>query len=189
MPGTVAAPACHDLHVGAATAPLVGRAADLRRITEAAMTACAGVTRSVLVTGEAGIGKSRLVAEAVAGIDDALVVTGHAAEVSTGEIAFGVIADTLRDLVRVVGDEVLTPGERAALAPLLPGVAVGTGSVDRVHLLSAFVDLLERLAAERPLVWVVEDLHWADSATRDVVTLAVRTLQGITSGLRETSIK
>jgi DNA-binding CsgD family transcriptional regulator len=164
--------------MGAAVAPLVGRTADLRRITDAAVTACAGVTRGVLVTGEAGIGKSRLVAEAVSGMDEALVVTGHAAEMSTGEIAFGVLADTLRDLVRVAGDEAMTPGERAALAPLLPGAAVGPGGVDRVHLLSSFVDLLERLTAERPLVWVVEDLHWADSATRDVVTLAVRTMQG-----------
>ena len=63
------------------------------------MSARTGEPRCVLVTGEAGIGKSRLVREALAGIDDALVVTGHGADMSTGEIPFGVLADTLRDLV------------------------------------------------------------------------------------------
>ena len=45
-----------------------------------------------------------------------------------------------------------------------------------MQLLSTFLDLLERLARERLVVWVVEDLHWADSATRDLVGLAARTL-------------
>ena len=164
--------------MGAAVAPLVGRSADLRRITDAASAARAGTTRSVVVTGEAGIGKSRLVAEAVATLDDALVVTGHAAQMSTGEIAFGVLADTLRDLVRIGGDGVLTAGERELLAPVLPGSHDSPAGMDRGRLLSAFIDLLERTSAQRLLVWVVEDLHWADSATRDVVTLVARTLRG-----------
>jgi predicted ATPase len=62
-----------------------------------------GTSRCLLVTGEAGIGKSRLVAEAAEGLGEALVLTGHAADMSTGEIPFGVVADTLRDLVRVAG--------------------------------------------------------------------------------------
>jgi DNA-binding CsgD family transcriptional regulator len=155
---------------------LVGREAELERIAGALVSARDGASRCLLVTGEAGIGKSRLVAEAVGSLDDALVLTGHAVDMSTGEIPFGVVADTLRDLVRVEGPDVLLPAERAALAPLLPGTASPL-AVDRVQLLSAFLDLLERLASTRLVVWVVEDLHWADSATRDLVRLAARTLR------------
>ena len=154
---------------------LVGREAEVERIAEALVSARDGASRCLLVTGEAGIGKSRLVAEAVGSLGDALVITGHAADMSTGEIPFGVVADTLRDLARVAGIDVLLPAERDALAPLLPGAPSGR-QVERVQLLSAFLDLLERLASQQPVVWVVEDLHWADSATRDLVGLAARTL-------------
>ena len=154
---------------------LVGREVELERVAGALVSVRDGASRCLLVTGEAGIGKSRLVAEAVAALDDALVLTGHAVDMSTGEIPFGVVADTLRDLLRVAGAEVLLPAEAAALAPLLPGAA-SHGQVERVQLLSTFLDLIERLASERLVVWVVEDLHWADSATRDLVGLAARTL-------------
>lgn len=170
--------ACHHRQMGGV---LVGREAELDRIAGALVSARGGTSRCLLVTGEAGIGKSRLVAEAVGGLTspdglgDVLVLTGHAVDMSTGEIPFGVVADTLRDLVRVAGVDVLLPAEREALASLLPG-APPRRSVERVQLLSTFLDLLERLGGERLVVWVVEDLHWADSATRDLVSLAARTL-------------
>lgn len=148
-------------------AALVGAAADAR----------AGEPRCVVVTGEAGIGKTRLVAEALATLDDARVLTGHAADMTTGEIPFGVLADTLRDLVRQYGSEGLTPTERTVLAPLLPG---GTASVSvdsaRIHMCA--LDLLGRWCTDGLLVWLVEDLHWADAATRDLVRLAARTVRG-----------
>ena len=173
----VAPPAasCHDPVV--ASARLIGRDEDVATLRDAVVSARAGEPRCVLVTGEAGLGKSRLVREAVTGVDDALVVMGHAADMSTGEIPFGVLADTLRDLVHRAGAEALTVAERAALAPLLPG-SVPAGHVDRVQVLSSFIDLLQRLCADRLVVWLVEDLHWADSATRDLVNLVVRTLRG-----------
>lgn len=176
--GSVAprAAACHDS--GVAPARLIGRDEEVAILRDAVVSARAAEPRCVLVTGEAGIGKSRLVREALDGLDDALVIAGHGADMSTGEIPFGVLADTLRDLVHRCGADALTHGEREALAPLLPGAATGPAGVDRVRLLSAFVDVLERLASQRLLVWVVEDLHWADAATRDVVNLAVRTLRG-----------
>ena len=169
------AEACHDPVV--ASARLIGRDRDVATLRDAVVSARAVEPRCVLVTGEAGIGKSRLVREALAGISDALVVTGHGVDMATGEIPFGVLADTLRDLVHRGGGEVLTPAEREALAPLLPG-SVPAGHVERVQVLSAFVDLLQRLCADRLVVWLVEDLHWADTATRDLVNLVVRTLRG-----------
>ena len=62
----------------------MGRDAEVAALAAAAGEARAGEPRGVLVAGEAGIGKTRLVSEAVAGLDDdALVLTGHAAEMST----------------------------------------------------------------------------------------------------------
>ncbi|HEX6328316.1 MAG TPA: AAA family ATPase [Jiangellaceae bacterium] len=159
------------------TAALVGRDEDVAALVAAAAQARVGEPRGVVVAGEAGIGKTRLVSEVVAGLDDALVLTGHAADMSTGEIPFGVLADTLRDLRHRVGQDALAPTESAALAPLLPG---GTDSrvVEPARILAAALDLLTRLCTDRLLVWVVEDLHWADSATRDLVNLALRTVRG-----------
>lgn len=174
-PVASAARPCHDPLV--ASARLIGRDDDLATLRDAVVGARAGVPRCVIVTGEAGIGKSRLVSEALTGVEDALVVTGHGADMATGEIPFGVVADTLRDLLHRAGTDVLTGPEREALAPLLPGL-VPSGHVERVQVLSAVVDLLQRLCAERLLVWVVEDLHWVDTATRDLLTLTLRTLRG-----------
>lgn len=158
-------------------ARLVGRARDVAALVAAADQARAGDPRGVVVTGEAGIGKTRLVSEVVAALDDALVLTGHAVNMSTGEIPFAVLAETLRDLRHRIGREALSPAERAALGPLLPG-GTGSGTVEPARILSAALDLLTRLCADRLLVWVVEDLHWADSGTRDLVNLALRTVRG-----------
>lgn len=156
---------------------LIGRDTQLAALRDAFVSAAEGGTHCVLVTGEAGIGKTRLVSEALAGLEGAVVVTGRAVDMSTGEIPFGVLADTLRDLIHVGGHGSLTTADHDALAPLLPG-APPSARVERLQLLSSFVDLLERLATDRFLVWVVEDLHWADSATRDLVNLAARTIRG-----------
>jgi DNA-binding CsgD family transcriptional regulator len=158
-------------------APLVGRDTELAALRAATDDAHAGTARCVVVAGEAGIGKTRLVTDALAELVDARVLTGHGADMSTGEIPFGVLADTLRDLRRQAGDDVLTRTERASLAPLLPAVD-DPGHGDRARMLAGALDLLARLADQRLLVWVVEDVHWADAATRDLVNLAVRSLHG-----------
>ena len=124
---------------------MVGRDAELAALTAAAARARQGEVGLVLVTGEAGIGKSRLVSEFVAGVDDALTLVSHGVAMSTGEIPFGVLADLLKNLLRS-DPTVLTEGEREALAPLLPGT---TRRGDRITMLSAALDLLERLSSDR----------------------------------------
>lgn len=177
----VRAAPCDDRGVAALPeSPLVGRDAEVAAVLGAAGDARAGEGRCVVVTGEAGLGKTRLVTEAVrrmvATDDPPLVLVGHATDMTTGEIPFGVVADTVRDLLHQRGPDALTEHEREALAPLLPGEA--TGRADPVGLIGSALDLLDRLSNEGLLVWVVEDLHWADAATRDLVNLAVRTLRG-----------
>lgn len=155
---------------------MVGRDEEISRLLVAADLARSGEPVLALVTGEAGIGKSRLVRELTDRLDDALVLVGHGVDLSTGDLPFGVVADTLRDLHRKRGADVLTPDERVALAPLLPGSLV-EGS-DRARLMSGVLALLERLAAEELVCWVVEDLHWADAATRDLISILARNPTG-----------
>ena len=95
---------------------------------------------------------------------------GHGADMTTGEIPFGVVADTLaRPRAHQAAIDAATAAEREALAPLLPGSApsragrAGAAPLDRSSTCSS------GCARERLVVWVVEDLHWADSATRDLV--------------------
>jgi hypothetical protein len=147
---------------------MVGRDDELDRLRVVVDQARAGAGGVVLVTGEPGLGKSRLVAELVDGLSDARILLGRGMDMSTGEIPFGVIADLLRDLVRK-DPEALQPEDVDALAPLLPGTRTGSG--DRVQLLAATLSMLERLAGEGLVVWVLEDLHWADAATRDLLTM------------------
>ena len=157
---------------------MVGRDAELAALLGMAESARAGEVTLALVTGEAGIGKSRLIAELTDRVPDALVLTGHGVDMSTGEIPYGVLADTLRDLHRQPDAPELTEDERAALAPLLPGRSDEVAAGNRAGLMSAALGLLERLAADRLVCWVVEDLHWADAATRDLVNLVARTGHG-----------
>jgi DNA-binding CsgD family transcriptional regulator len=157
--------------------PLVGREREVAALVGAAAEASAGTPRCVVVSGEAGIGKTRLVAEAVAGLDDALVLAGHAVDMATGDIPFAVLTDTIRDLRHQRGERGLTEAERSALAPLLPGCAEPAG-VQPATIMGAALDLFTRLGEDRLLVWVVEDLHWADAESRDLVELIVRGVRG-----------
>lgn len=152
---------------------MVGRDEEISRLLDAAVRARAGEPVLVLVTGEAGIGKSRLVRELTDRLDDALVLVGHGVDLSSGDLPFGPVADTLRDLRRKRGADALDAAEQQALAPLLPGAAADASS-DRARLMSGVISLVERLAADELVCWVVEDLHWADAATRDLVSILAR---------------
>lgn len=156
---------------------MVGRDEEISRLLDAADRARSGEPVLVVVTGEAGIGKSRLVGELTRRLDDALVLVGHGVDMATGDLPFGVVADTLRDLHRKRGLDALDEAERAALAPLLPGARLADPS-DRARLMSGMLGLVERLAADRMVCWVVEDLHWADAATRDLVSMLARNPAG-----------
>jgi DNA-binding SARP family transcriptional activator len=159
----------------AATA-LVGREPELSMLRELWRGVRAGEgARLVLVTGEAGMGKSRLVRElALEGREQgAVVLYGSADEdllmphqplVAAFEHFFAVAApDELRRRI----------GSRAAdLEPIAPGLAELTGSPAeaapegrRYRLFEAVTGLLDELSAETPVLVLLDDLHWADQAT------------------------
>ncbi|WP_318014261.1 ATP-binding protein [Geodermatophilus sp. YIM 151500] len=151
-------------------APLIGRAEAVTAVRTAVTRAAEGSGGVLLVLGEAGVGKSRLLAEAVglARGDRVDVLCGRATE------SGGAYRPLTEALLRGGADD-LDPGTvprsfRAALGRLLPGWATGGGdgsepSVDPVLVLGeAVVRLLDALVGG-PCLLVLEDLHWADADT------------------------
>ncbi|HEU0214536.1 MAG TPA: AAA family ATPase [Jiangellaceae bacterium] len=162
---------------------IVGRAGELGQLRSALAAARTGQPVTVLLGGEAGIGKTRLVGEFTAEAADAgaLVIVGQSVEIGGDGLPFGPVVGAMRDLVDHLGAEFALenagPG-RGALAGLLPELGVATGPSDdaRGRLLEVVTVLLERAAAERTVVLVLEDLHWADGSTRDLLRFVVRAL-------------
>ncbi|HEX6888784.1 MAG TPA: AAA family ATPase [Candidatus Nanopelagicales bacterium] len=162
--------------------PMVGRSRELAELRERFAVAASGAPQVVLLGGEAGIGKSRLVAELAGWVDGrARVVVGHCLELGPDGPPFAPIVGVLRDFASELGIEGLAalagPG-RGDLAGLLPelGPARAEDPFGRGRLFEAMATLLERAAAEGPLLLVVEDLHWSDAATRDLLRFLTRTV-------------
>ena len=156
---------------------MVGRDQELARLHASIQRARQGEAVTVLVLGEAGVGKTRLVSELVGGLRSAgdLVLTGHGVKMTTGEMPYAVVSEILCDLAR---QQQGNPVDLAAFAPLLPDLvqqsAGAPGALDRVALLTSFSSLLQHLAESRLLCCVVEDLQWTDGPSRDLVTYASR---------------
>jgi DNA-binding NarL/FixJ family response regulator len=149
----------------------------------------AGIPWSVQIVGEPGIGKSRLLAELGqhAQARGYLVLRGRAAEFEL-DVPFGVLLAAFNDylgsldpaFMQSLGAETL--GELAAIFPSL------TASVDslpaprlqaeryRVHY--AIQSVLERLAERRPIVVILDDVQWADAASVEMISHAIRRFRG-----------
>ncbi|MGN9842383.1 helix-turn-helix transcriptional regulator [Nonomuraea sp. H19] len=164
-----------------AVSPLfVGRARELSALGDALIRARSGVSSTVLVGGEAGVGKTRLVKEFIDRAGDALALVGGCLELGTEGLPFAPFTAVLRGLVRELGRDgvaALVPGGTTrGLARLLPefGEPDKDGAEARARLFEQVLGLLERLAEERPVLLVVEDAHWADRSTRDLLSFLVR---------------
>ena len=162
---------------------LVGREAELAVLTSAWGDAQAGVPVVVLVGGEAGIGKTALLNLFAAGLGDGvLVLRGQCVNLGGQGLAYAPLVGVLSDLVRQVGRESvirLAGAWRADLARLVPdlGPAATDAEAGRSRLFQGVVSLLEQAASRHPVVLVVEDLHWADESTLELLRFAVRTLR------------
>jgi tetratricopeptide (TPR) repeat protein len=146
---------------------LRGRQVELRALGETLDRVASGRSAIVLVEGEAGIGKTRLLAEALeqARARGVRVMAGRA-EALERTRPFGLVADTL-GCVRSSSDP-----RRAAIATLLATKAGDRGPMTvssdpglQFQAVDAFVDLVETLALDRPLVVGVDDLQWADPSS------------------------
>ncbi|MCX5385847.1 helix-turn-helix transcriptional regulator [Streptomyces sp. NBC_00083] len=165
----------------------VGRAEELRTLNEALARASAaqGEPQALLVGGEAGVGKSRLVEEFTdaARAVGAVIAIGGCVEVGADGLPFAPFSTALRALRRQLPDELAAAadGQAEELALLLPELARPGLPLARedgtARLFELTVRMLERIAAERTVVLVLEDLHWADASTRHLLTYLFRTLR------------
>ncbi|HEU5332211.1 MAG TPA: AAA family ATPase [Actinocrinis sp.] len=159
----------------------VGRQFELARLRSAFSRAAAGEPQTVLVGGEAGIGKSRLVDE-FAGRLDATVVAGACIELGGDGVPFAPFAAVLRalDARGLIDRDAWAGQEIARILPELgdaPPVRNGD-EYARIRLFEAVQAALLRACADRPLVVVVDDLHWADRASRELFGYLARVLRG-----------
>ena len=162
---------------------LVGRQAELRSLAGALQRVMAGGQETVLVGGEAGVGKSRLVRELIdrARGSGARVLLGGCVELGGGGIPFAPLVEMIRALSGELSgeqlDAVLGPA-RAEIGRLVPELGDGSPSDarserDPATLLELMVGMVGRLAMDAPLMLVFEDLQWADGPTLDLLALLV----------------
>ncbi|MFJ5774135.1 helix-turn-helix transcriptional regulator [Streptomyces sp. NPDC093094] len=151
--------------------PLVGREEELARLAGVLERARGGEARAVLVAGDAGVGKTRLLDEASARAarEGLTVLTGHC--VDLGDVGLPYLPFT-EVLGALAGDERFAPAvaARPAVGRLLGGgadSAPDTGG--RLRLFEDVAGLLADVAETAPLLLVLEDLHWADQSSRDLL--------------------
>ncbi|HEV8558578.1 MAG TPA: AAA family ATPase [Actinophytocola sp.] len=147
---------------GVESAILVGRGGELAVLRDALAGAGAEQPATVLVGGESGVGKSRLVRELLAGLGGgrARALVGMCVELGGAGLPYAPFTAALR------GSDV-----RLDVA--------GDGELGRVRLFERVLAELDRLAEERPLVLVIEDAHWADRSSRDLLDFLVRNQQSV----------
>ncbi|WP_433466835.1 helix-turn-helix transcriptional regulator [Spirillospora sp. CA-128828] len=158
---------------------LVGRSAELGRL-RGALAAAPG---AVLVGGDAGLGKTRLIRE-FAKDAEARVLVGGCLELGSDGLPFAPFTTVLRGLVRDIGIDgvagLVPRGDTGALARLLPEFGEPESDTasgeERARLFEVVLTLLERLAERGPFVLVIEDAHWADRSTRDLLAFLIRNL-------------
>lgn len=163
--------------------PLVGRAAELARVGTLLEQVGQGSGRVLLLGGPAGIGKSRLVDEilAVAARRGFVTLSGGARVLGQG-LAYAPLLEALGPYLAG-----LEPGRRVRLVDGLPDLgrlfaelhlppapALGDSALERTRLFEAVARLLGRLAKQAPVVLAVDDLHWADAATVELLHYIAR---------------
>ena len=167
----------------AASPVLVGREGQLTVLNAALAPARRDGPSVVLIGGEAGVGKSRLVREFSARAREAgaRVLTGGCVELGGDGLPFAPFATVLRELVRDLGADgvagLVPGGDTRDFARLLPEFGPSDGgagdSMARPRLFEQMLALLERLADSGPVVLLVEDAHWADRSTRDLLAFLI----------------
>ena len=166
-------------------APLVGREHELQLLDERLELMLAGNAQFVIVTGEAGEGKSRLVSEfsSRAG-KHAQVAVGRSIELLDSSSPLAPVVALLRQLLRGMDRDLVEHAvgnahiEISRLVPDIVGnTAHSTPEAGADRLFDAVVGLLDRVALIRPLVLIFEDIQWADATTLDLLVYIARALR------------
>lgn len=167
----------------APAAAMVGRDAELAQLRRLFDGVREGVPAALLVEGEAGIGKSRLVREFGADVANAADVhVGWCLDLGSSRAPFGPLAGILRSIVERLGEERAREAVGVgveALGMLLPELVDTPAARDRTspeRLRDAIASLIEAATELAPQVILVEDLHWADESTLAILSFLLRTL-------------
>ncbi|HXF86600.1 MAG TPA: AAA family ATPase [Anaerolineales bacterium] len=162
-------------HPGRGQLPFVGRAAEMDEVSAAWSRAASGRGGLLLISGEAGIGKSRLAAEL------AMLAERQGGRVLYGSVTFGEprpyqpFQEALQNALPLVASLPISPLSLSAIAHLLPELRLRRAGLpaltpldpqrERTRFFDALAECLEALARPRPLLLTLEDLHWAGAAT------------------------
>jgi hypothetical protein len=164
------------MSVGVVSPVFIGRHEEMTSLASLMRRAGGGEPAFALIGGEAGVGKTRLVRELAGRASGAgfLVLTGQCVELGAEGLPLAPLVDALRTLARTTPPEALAdvlgpagPGLARLLPELAPGTITGPpgDDIQKAQLLELVLGLLGRLSATRPVLFVVEDLHWADQST------------------------
>ena len=152
------------------TSSLVGRAVELEELLDVLNRASEGGPGAVVLGGDAGVGKTRLVNELAARAADAgmTVLVGHCVNLPDGMLPYVPFVDAFRRLNSDVW---------RTLEPHLRGGDRGGEQVGQLQIFEGVVELLAELAVDNPVCLILEDLHWADRPSRELVLYLVNRLR------------
>lgn len=170
--------------------PLVARDRELNRLRAMLAQAGEGTAGAVLLAGDAGVGKTRLMDELAAGAEDTLVLMGRCLDAGETGLPYLPFAEALSALKDTANRPALAmllpqlalpaerePGTEGMIAPsLIPGRRPEQ-DVGQLQLFDAVLGLLGDLAERRRVLLVVEDLHWADASTRYLLSFLLSRLR------------
>jgi DNA-binding CsgD family transcriptional regulator/tetratricopeptide (TPR) repeat protein len=143
--------------------PMIGREPELQVLSDAYRQSDL-YPAAIVISGEAGIGKSRLVAEFLAGLPPGRAVFGSCLQLAGEPLSLAAIEDAMQQLGRA-GIEVSAPSELPA------------GAVSRLQQFDIWLDRIEQAGdGVAPVVLVIEDLQWADESTLAFLTYVARVL-------------
>jgi DNA-binding CsgD family transcriptional regulator len=175
------------------TGRFVGRTNELARLRQLLARAADGQPLLALLGGEAGVGKTRLVEQLAAAAQEqgARVLGGGCVPLGEEGLPFAPVIEALRGLADQLDPDELQAvagPARAELGRLLPDLAwddeaaagvggAGAGQAGQGRLFELLLGVVGRLATRAPLLLIVEDLHWADRSTRDLLAFLATTLR------------
>ncbi len=180
-------------HQNPRSPPLFGREQELQQIQQAYVKACGGQRQLVLISGEAGIGKTALLnawQQQLPAVPEIRLGLGQCVEhISAGEELYAPVLEALSDLCyRLQDEDVIVALRRYAPCWLVRMASLIDQREDEAlfqqlkedhpkRMLRELVDLLEALSRVEPLVIILEDLQWSDPATIEVLALLARRTQ------------
>jgi DNA-binding SARP family transcriptional activator/KaiC/GvpD/RAD55 family RecA-like ATPase len=160
---------------------LVGRTREMAILLDTWRKAAGGVPRVAVLTGPAGIGKTRLTEELAEVVRaEGATVIRLTAERNERHLAGGVIAELARKLAGLPGAEGVDPAAAATLRQLSPAIQVssapGTGELEPMAVAGSVTALLLSVAAQKPTLLVIDEAQWVDDSSRAVLSRLARSL-------------